>query len=181
MKNELGERIKKLRTERDMSMQELADKVGVAKSSVHRWESGTTPISQISSDHIEALAKALNTSVAYIRGEVVEAAPDLVLRDGGDGVIFIESKSGQRPQVNGPQLKKSQIAPDTRSLRMRSYAMDVLAADSGYAINYTPDGDVILTKGNFRRKITQADIDGVSADVSHFAALAFARLLGGQS
>ena len=32
-----------------------------------------------------------------------------------------------------------------------------------------------------RRKITQADIDGVSADVSHFAALAFARLLGGQS
>lgn len=66
-------RIKRLRTEHGMSMQKLADRVGVAKSSVHRWESGTTPIGQISSDHIEKLAKAPGTSVAYIRGEEVEA------------------------------------------------------------------------------------------------------------
>lgn len=169
MKKELGERIRTLRIAKDMSMQELADKVGVAKSSIHRWESGATQVSQISSEHIERLAKALGTSVSYIRGDVVEAAYDIVLRDGGDGVVFIDRKK------DAPKVPKSQISP------MRSYAMDVLAADSGYAINYTPDGDVILTKGNFHRQITQNDLDGVSEAVSHFTALALARLLGGQS
>lgn len=171
----LGLRLKELREARGYSMQELADKIGVNKTTIFKWEHGVVALDGASAKHSKALAEALGTTPAYIRGEIIEAAADIVLRDGGDGVIFVDRK----PEA--PKVPKSQIAPDPRSLRLRSYAMDVLAADSGYAINYTPDGDVILTKGNFHRQITQNDLDGVSEAVSHFTALALARLLGGQS
>ena len=49
--------IKLRRTELDMTMRELADKIGVSEATISRWESGD--IANMRRDKIAALAKAL--------------------------------------------------------------------------------------------------------------------------
>lgn len=62
----LKENIKTKRMENKMTLEELASKVGVSRQTIQRYESGT--ISNIPSDKIEAMAKALETTPAYLMG-----------------------------------------------------------------------------------------------------------------
>lgn len=57
-------RIKRL--ENDMTMKELADKVGVSEGTISRWESGD--IANMKRDKIVALANALGISPLLIMG-----------------------------------------------------------------------------------------------------------------
>ena len=59
-------KIKKLRQERDMTLEQVAKAVGVGKSTVRKWETGM--IANMRRDKIAALAKALGTSPAYLMG-----------------------------------------------------------------------------------------------------------------
>lgn len=59
-----GERIKTLRAEQGLSLQNVADAVGVAASSVLGWERGAV----VKSDKLEALARVLHTTPAAILG-----------------------------------------------------------------------------------------------------------------
>lgn len=61
-----GDRIHFLRTNSRMTLQEVADKVGVGASTVRKWEQGL--IKAIRTDKIQKLASALNTSVDYLMG-----------------------------------------------------------------------------------------------------------------
>ena len=62
----LKENIKNKRTEHKMTLEELAQKVGVSRQTIQRYESGV--ISNIPSDKIELIAKALDTTPAYLMG-----------------------------------------------------------------------------------------------------------------
>lgn len=62
----LKENIKAKRSEMQMTLEELASRVGVSRQTIQRYESGT--ISNIPSDKIELMAKALNTTPAYLMG-----------------------------------------------------------------------------------------------------------------
>ena len=62
----LKENIKAKRIEKQMTLEELACKVGVSRQTIQRYESGT--ISNIPSDKIELMAKALETTPAYLMG-----------------------------------------------------------------------------------------------------------------
>lgn len=59
-------RMKKRREELDMSYQTLADKVGVSKSTLQRYETGS--IKNMPVDKLEDIANALNVSPAYLMG-----------------------------------------------------------------------------------------------------------------
>ena len=61
-----GDRIHFLRTNSRMTLQEVADMVGVGASTVRKWEQGL--IKAIRTDKIQKLASALNTSVDYLMG-----------------------------------------------------------------------------------------------------------------
>ena len=61
-----GERIKQLRLEKGMTLEELGNKVGVGKSTVRKWETGM--IENMKRDKISKLAKALCVSPAYLMG-----------------------------------------------------------------------------------------------------------------
>lgn len=63
---DMGEKIKTLRLERDMTLEELGNKVGVGKSTVRKWETGM--IANMKRDKILKIAEALNTSPAYLMG-----------------------------------------------------------------------------------------------------------------
>lgn len=63
---EMGNRIKRLREEKGMTLEELGDKVGVGKSTVRKWETGM--IANMKRDKIAKLADALDVSPGYLMG-----------------------------------------------------------------------------------------------------------------
>lgn len=63
---EMGEKIKMLRTQKTMTLEELGDKVGVGKSTVRKWENGM--IANMRRDKIAKIANALDCSPAYLLG-----------------------------------------------------------------------------------------------------------------
>lgn len=62
----IGERIKKAREEKNVSQTELASAVKISKQNLYKYENNI--ITNIPSDRIEAIAKYLDISPAYIMG-----------------------------------------------------------------------------------------------------------------
>ncbi len=63
---EAGMRIHYLRRQNEMTLEDLGNKIGVGKSTVKKWESGT--IANMRGDHIIKVADALNVSPTYLMG-----------------------------------------------------------------------------------------------------------------
>lgn len=64
---EIGYRIKQARNMRDVTLNDIAKKVGVAKSTIQRYENGK--INSIKLPVIESIALALNVNPAWIVGK----------------------------------------------------------------------------------------------------------------
>lgn len=62
----MGQKIKQLRKEKGMTLEELGMKVGVGKSTVLKWENGI--IVNMRSDKISKIANALGCSSMYLMG-----------------------------------------------------------------------------------------------------------------
>lgn len=62
----IGDRLKKLRIERDMTLEEVGAYIGASKQTLHKYENGL--VTNIPSDKIELLAKLFRVSPAYIMG-----------------------------------------------------------------------------------------------------------------
>ncbi|PHI13613.1 helix-turn-helix domain-containing protein [Fusobacterium polymorphum] len=63
---ELANRLRTKRLENNLSLQEVADKLGISKVTVSRYE--TLDITNIPSDKIEGMAELYNTTPAYLMG-----------------------------------------------------------------------------------------------------------------
>lgn len=70
----IGEKIHNLRLKRNMTLEELGDKVGVGKSTVRKWENGM--IANMKRDKIAKVAAALEVSPAYLMGWTDEPTID---------------------------------------------------------------------------------------------------------
>lgn len=66
MDNELSRKIKELRLEKNMTLEEVGKIVGVGKSTVRKWETGM--IANMGRDKIALLAHALGVTPAYLMG-----------------------------------------------------------------------------------------------------------------
>ena len=66
MTNEISIKIKQLRTEKGMTLEQVATIVGVGKSTVRKWETGM--IANMKRDKIALLAQALGTTPTYLMG-----------------------------------------------------------------------------------------------------------------
>lgn len=64
--NDIIARIKKRRTDLNISYQELANKTGLSKSTLQRYETGS--IKNMPIDKLEVIASALDISPAYLMG-----------------------------------------------------------------------------------------------------------------
>ena len=63
---DMARKIKELRKEKGLTLEEVANKVGVGKSTVRKWETGM--IANMRRDKIAALAMALGTTPMYLMG-----------------------------------------------------------------------------------------------------------------
>ncbi len=75
---ELNEKIKHLREKGNMTLEELAQKVGVSASTILRYETGN--IKNLRRDKIKNLADALNTTPAYLMGWEDEKKEDEIYK-----------------------------------------------------------------------------------------------------
>ena len=66
MEEGMAQRIKALRQEKGLTLEQVADVVGVGKSTVRKWETGM--IANMRRDKIASLAKALGTTPEYLMG-----------------------------------------------------------------------------------------------------------------
>ena len=66
MSEHMAQRIKDLRKEKGLTLEQVADIVGVGKSTVRKWETGM--IANMKRDKIASLAKALETTPEYLMG-----------------------------------------------------------------------------------------------------------------
>ena len=66
MEKNMAQRIKALRQEKGLTLEQVADVVGVGKSTVRKWETGM--IANMKRDKIADLAKALGTTPEYLMG-----------------------------------------------------------------------------------------------------------------
>lgn len=81
---DMAQKIKELRIANDMTLEQVADIVGVGKSTVRKWETGM--IANMRRDKIGALAKALQTTPAYLMGWEEEPLPQY------DNIFPIDTK-----------------------------------------------------------------------------------------
>lgn len=75
MSNELSQKLYYLRKKHNLTLEQVAEVVGVGKSTVRKWETGM--IANMRRDKIALIAKALHTTPAYLMGWD-EAASDSV-------------------------------------------------------------------------------------------------------
>ena len=68
--SDMSNKIKKLRKEKGLTLEQVGQMVGVGKSTVRKWETGI--IANMKRDKIAALANALETSPAYLMGWLEE-------------------------------------------------------------------------------------------------------------
>ena len=64
--SEMSKKIKELRLSQGMTLEQVANEVGVGQSTVRKWETGM--IANMRRDKIASLAKALHTTPAYLMG-----------------------------------------------------------------------------------------------------------------
>lgn len=69
---DISKRIKELRHERGLTLEQVANVVGVGKSTVRKWETGM--IANMKRDKIAPLAKVLHTTPSYLMG--LDQSPD---------------------------------------------------------------------------------------------------------
>lgn len=114
MANEdMARKIKELRQQQGLTLEQVANVVGVGKSTVRKWETGM--IANMKRDKIAALAKALGTTPAYLMGwkEEVKDTPDKLELTEGEKMfieLFRQIPEGEREmfvEVLRARLKNS--------------------------------------------------------------------------
>lgn len=63
---DMGQKIKTLREQKGMTLEELGTKVGVGKSTIRKWETGM--IANMRRDKIAKIANALDVTPSYLMG-----------------------------------------------------------------------------------------------------------------
>ena len=82
----MAQRIRELRISQNLTLEQVANEVGVGKSTVRKWETGM--IANMRRDKIASLAKALHTTPAYLMGWIDEPHREITV----DNLFRIETR-----------------------------------------------------------------------------------------
>lgn len=139
--NANGEKIYRLRVERGLTLEELAKKIGVGKSTVQKWETGS--IKEMRRDKVQALADALQVSPAYFFDDAAPQVPVLGRVAAGQPINAIENIIGyEYVPVNWAK------DGDHFGLRIRGDSMSPRIEDGDVVIvrkqSDADDGDVVI-------------------------------------
>ena len=121
-----GDRIRQLRIEKNMTLEELGQRVGVGKSTVRKWETGA--IANMRRDKIAKLADALGTTVMDIMGmDIGSVPPSDVLALSPDESQLVEDYRGLTPP--GQEYIRQTMAMAVRTYSAGDGALPQLEAE----------------------------------------------------
>lgn len=83
----IGKRIKFLRIQRNMSIEDLANKLGKNKTTIYRYENGD--IENLPLGVLNPLSEALNTTPEYLMGWTQREMISAKMSDGEDKAIYL--------------------------------------------------------------------------------------------
>lgn len=109
MEKGMAQRIKTLRQEKGLTLEQVADVVGVGKSTVRKWETGM--IANMRRDKIADLAKALGTTPAYLMGwdEKKDSPSELQLTEGEELMLELFRKIPEDRQSAALELLRAAL------------------------------------------------------------------------
>lgn len=121
-----SDRIKLSRKNKGLTMDQLANIMGVAQSAIVRWENGTT---QVKPDKIGEISKILNVSPLYLLGYIDTPKEELMTFDTGEEFEkarqnLLDEYSSEKKQVKKKgidltkifeEIKKNDFKPTVRS------------------------------------------------------------------
>lgn len=94
MTTPFGSRLRRLRQERNLTMEQLAEMVGVSKSYI--WALENKPAQRTSANVMNALAKALGVTLQDLMGEPLPEAPEEAPEP--EDVMFFRNYMGMSPE-----------------------------------------------------------------------------------
>lgn len=165
-----GAALKQLREQRDLSMQELADKIGVNKTTIFKWEHDQVPLRKASKENLENLATALHVPVDVL---ITATAPD-----GTQTSYIVEAKSsGITEDYKRTWGAFYQGILKKQKDRIMRQTVDMLAAQNGMSIDYTEEGDVLITnKDGSQKQTTDAELSEAMKRINDFAVFTLGQL-----
>ena len=89
-----SDRIKLSRKNKGLTMDQLANIMGVAQSAIVRWENGTT---QVKPDKIGEISKILNVSPLYLLGYIDTPKEEIMTFDSGEEFMKEWRRSSNTP------------------------------------------------------------------------------------
>ncbi len=140
----MGDRIKRLRSENNMTLEELGNRVGVGKSTVRKWENGI--IANMRRDKIAKLAVALGVTPAYLMGW--ESTADIPMERVPNKAESVQSSSvsAQCKEIIevcnqlSPHNQRKVLAYSKNLLSTQQMEEDLLAAHARTDVEQTPEG-----------------------------------------
>lgn len=140
----MGDRIKRLRSENNMTLEELGNKVGVGKSTVRKWENGI--IANMRRDKIAKLAVALGVTPAYLMGW--ESTADAPIERASNKAESVQSSSvsAQCKEIIevcnqlSPHNQRKVLTYSKNLLSTQQMEEDLLAAHARTDVEQTPEG-----------------------------------------
>lgn len=102
--SDLSRKIRDLRQLHGLTLEQIAQQVGVGRSTVRKWETGL--ISNMRRDKIAKLAAALHTTPGYLMGWEDDPAIELNNTDNNVNIIRIAARDGsyEERQLTDQQL-----------------------------------------------------------------------------
>lgn len=160
-----AERIKQLRTERGLTHQQLADYIGVSKSTVSMWEIGQrSPTNK----RMYELADFFHVTVDYMTGHSDNSRPFH-----RENVAYTEDIAEVMSEL-GVDSDGVYMSDEEQAVR------DILAV-SGIKYRTTEEGKRIVTIGDKEMEIPVDEAVALSKKVSNYAVYLFEdRLIGGK-
>ena len=123
MSNEMARKIKNLRQQRGMTLEQVADIVGVGKSTVRKWETGM--IANMKRDKIASLAKALGTTPEYLMGWGEDVKPS----DPKDAMFSLEEAQNLLMSQEAILFDGEPMDDETRELLLISLKNTMILAE----------------------------------------------------
>lgn len=114
--NDLSRKIRDLRAQHSLTLEQVAQQVGVGRSTIRKWETGM--IENMRRDKIAKLAAALHTTPSYLMGwedsDTPQAGTDLSHHSSDENIIRIAGRDGsyQERKLTDQQLAALQAILD---------------------------------------------------------------------
>ena len=115
---DIGKLIKKARTEKGYTQEELAERVGVKKSAVAKWENGR--VSEIKRSNLKKLADALGLKPTSLLGDIEENPVETAERMAGNLLYFELLDDDERFDLF-EMLGEYKTLSDSKKTQVREY------------------------------------------------------------